>query len=99
MQETLEFLQTPLQKKLLKDISGNVPDEIKEVPLKWLSIFEGTGRGFAASIKNRWKVTDVSVIPHPDDPFQKEGRVTLELDVTPGTQVISLSDWLYSGKP
>lgn len=83
-QGTLEFLQTPLPADLLKDISGNAPDEVKEVALKWLSIFEGTGKGFAANVKKHWKVTDVSVFPHPDDPFQKESRVILEVDVTPG---------------
>lgn len=79
------MLRLPLPAEILAGISGNAPDEIKELPAKWLTIFRNNGKGFAGAIAGRLKVTEVSVVPHPDDPLKMEGKVITEIDVTEGT--------------
>lgn len=87
-----QLLQLPLPAEFLAGISGNAPNEIKELPVKWLTIFRKDGKGFAGGITGRLKVTEVSVVPHPDDPLKMEGKVITEIDVTEGTH----TSFLYS---
>ncbi|KIM36046.1 hypothetical protein M413DRAFT_449377 [Hebeloma cylindrosporum] len=77
-----ELLRSPLPTGLVAGISGNAPNEIKELPVRWLMIFRKDGKGFAGAIAGRVKVTEVSVVPHPADPLKLEGKVVSEIDVT-----------------
>lgn len=92
-----QLLQLPLPAELLAGISGNAPNEIKELPVKWLTIFRKDGKGFGGAIAGRLKVTEVSVVAHPDDPLKAEGKVITEIDVTEGAHILSenpLTGWL-----
>jgi len=84
----LQLLKLPLPAELLAEISGNAPNEIKELPVKWLTIFRKDGKGFAGAIAGRLKVTEVSVVPHPHDPLKMEGKVVTEIDVEEGTHIL-----------
>lgn len=86
-----QLLQIPLPAELLAGISGNAPDEIKELPVKWLTIFRKHGKGFAGAIAGRLKVTEVSVVAHTDDPLKAEGKVITEIDVTEGAHILPFS--------
>jgi len=85
---TLRLLQSRLPAELLAGISGNAPNEIKELPVKWLTIFRKDGKGFAGAITRRLKVTEVSVVPHPHDPLKMEAKVVTEIDVEEGTHIL-----------
>ncbi|KAJ3511167.1 hypothetical protein NLJ89_g4255 [Agrocybe chaxingu] len=78
----MNILESPLPDSLLDSITGNVPREIKELPVKWLAVFRNEGTGFAGNISGRVKVTDVSVVPGVDDPLRMEAKVTTEVEVT-----------------
>ncbi|KAF8165863.1 hypothetical protein B0H34DRAFT_690749 [Crassisporium funariophilum] len=82
-QERIDYLQSRLPVDVMAGITGNAPLEIKELPVKWLAIFRNRGKGFAGSVADRVKVTDVSIVPSVDDPLKIEGKVTVEVDVTP----------------
>ncbi|KAF9054653.1 hypothetical protein BJ165DRAFT_1337667 [Panaeolus papilionaceus] len=77
------FLDTRLPGELMAGITGNVPVEVKELPVKWLAVFRNRGKGFSGKIAKRLKVKDVSILPCVDDLGKMEGRVTCEIDVTP----------------
>ncbi|PPQ65513.1 hypothetical protein CVT24_010809 [Panaeolus cyanescens] len=77
------FLETRLPEELMAGITGNVPIEIKELPVKWLGVFRRKGKGFSGNIAKRLQVKDVSILPSVDDPEKLEGIVTCEIDVTP----------------
>ncbi|KAF9562447.1 hypothetical protein CPC08DRAFT_663031 [Agrocybe pediades] len=79
----IELLESQLPEELTSGITGNTSREIKELPIKWLSIFRDQGTGFAGSISSRLKLVDISVVPNPDDPSLTEGKVICEIDVTP----------------
>ncbi|KAF8958497.1 hypothetical protein BDZ97DRAFT_1841709 [Flammula alnicola] len=81
--ERLEFLQSRLPEDVIAGITGNASPEIKEIPLKWLSVFRNKGKGFAGDIAGRVRVTDVSIVASVDDPLKMEGKVTMEITVTP----------------
>ena len=80
-----EYLKSRLlPDSVTADITGNAPVEIKELPIKWLTFFRGKGTGFAGPIVSRVKVRDVSILPSSEDPLKLEGKVTCEVEVTPG---------------
>lgn len=93
LQDRVDFIQEPLPKEYVEHVTGNVPDEIKEIPVKWLMIYRHRGNSFACKIAERIKVVDVSVVPNVDDPLKKDGRVTTEIEVTPGEWCISTFHW------
>ncbi|CAA7259320.1 unnamed protein product [Cyclocybe aegerita] len=78
----MNILESPLPDSLLDSITGNVPREIKELPVKWLAVFRNEGTGFAGNVGERVKVTDVSVVAGVDDPLRMEAKVTTEVEVT-----------------
>ncbi|KAF9445329.1 hypothetical protein P691DRAFT_795618 [Macrolepiota fuliginosa MF-IS2] len=78
-----DFLLQPLPRESMRYITGNAPQDIKEIPVKWLAIYRHRGNSFACNIAQRIKVVDVSVVPNVDDPLKKDGRVTTEIEVTP----------------
>lgn len=92
LQERVDFLQEPLPKEYTENITGNAPQEVKEIPVKWLTIYRHRGNSFACKIAERIKVVDVSVVPNVDDPLKKDGRVTTDIEVTPGELVLCYSD-------
>ncbi|TFK43960.1 hypothetical protein BDQ12DRAFT_675858 [Crucibulum laeve] len=81
-QRTIAFLQEPLAQEVIDSIGGNAPPEIKSLPVKWLHIFKRRGNSFANSIAERVRVTEVSVLPSPDDAEKLEGKVVCEIEVT-----------------
>lgn len=83
-QRNREYLKSRLPDSATADITGNAPVEIKELPIKWLTLFRGKEKGFAGPIVSRVKVTDVSILPCAQDPLKLEGKVTCEVDVTAG---------------
>ncbi|KAJ3562825.1 hypothetical protein NP233_g9335 [Leucocoprinus birnbaumii] len=83
VQDRVDFLQGPLAEGLIANITGNAPQEIKELPVKWLMIYRARGNSFSCQIADRIKVVDVSVVPNVDDPLKNDGRVTTEIEVTP----------------
>lgn len=85
------YLKSRLPEGATADITGNASVEIKELPIKWFHHLRGTGNGFASPILSRVKVTDVSILPSTNDPLRLEGKLTCEIDVTPGIVVISES--------
>jgi hypothetical protein len=54
---------------------------VDNIPERW--------EGFAGAIAGRLKVTEVSVVAHPDDPLKAEGKVITEIDVTEGAHIPS----------
>ncbi|KAF8806194.1 hypothetical protein BYT27DRAFT_7191508 [Phlegmacium glaucopus] len=81
--ESTEYFKSRLPDSMTAGITGNAPIEIKELPIKWLTLFRKKGKGFAGSVVSRVKVTDVSILPNTADPSRLEGKVTCEIDVTP----------------
>jgi acyl-coenzyme A thioesterase 13 len=79
-----EFLVSPLPPTLTSHIQGNAPASIKELPVKWLAVFRSRGNSFAHSIAERMQVVEVDIVPNIDDEEKMEGRVVIEVDVTPG---------------
>lgn len=78
------LLQEPLPKEATEGITGNLPQEIKEIPMKWLMIYKHKGNSFACGIAERMKVVDISVVSNVDDPLKKDGQMTVDIEVTPG---------------
>ena len=76
-----------------KDIShvqGNASDETKRIICELPRTFspkdaEGRLTGFAASVIERMKVTEVSVVAKNEDPRKKDGYVVVELDALEDT--------------
>lgn len=83
-QETVDYLQSPLPDEAVAGITGNASRELKEIPVKWLSVFRKNGKGFAGGISGRMEVADVSILPSRDDSLKMEARVTIEITVMPG---------------
>ncbi|KAF9458490.1 hypothetical protein BDZ94DRAFT_102837 [Collybia nuda] len=82
VQSLRSFLETRLEDEVVSLVSGNAPREIKEIPIKWLTIFRNRKISFANSIADRIKVVEVSIVENPEDPFKIDGRVVCEIDVT-----------------
>lgn len=78
------FLEKRLPDELVSHIAGNASREIKEMPVKWLTLFHARKGSFANPITSRVKVVEVSVIKNPEDQCKMEGRVVCEIDVTEG---------------
>ena len=84
VQERIDFIQGSLPSELTEHITGNVTQEIKEIPVKWLIMYRARGNSFGVRIAERIQVVDVSVVPNIDDPLKHDGRVTTEIEVTEG---------------
>jgi len=84
MPPILEYIDSRLPEELISGITGNASREIKELPLKWLSIFRNQGNGFAGFVSKRLVLVDVSIVPNADDPSSVEGKVICEIEVTQG---------------
>ncbi|EAU84249.1 hypothetical protein CC1G_08179 [Coprinopsis cinerea okayama7 len=82
-QETDNFLRSPLPDAVTRDIRGNAPKAVKELPVKWLAVFRNRGNAFSHHIAERMKVTDVDIVTSVDDGHKIEGRVVVEVEVTP----------------
>lgn len=79
-----EFLASPLPPSLTSHIRGNAPVSVKELPVKWLAVFRSRGNSFAHFIAEKMSVVEVDIVPSADDEKKVEGRVVVEVDVTPG---------------
>lgn len=77
------FMKRPLDLEIVNGIKGNAPPEVKQMPLKWLMLFRQRGNSFATSVAQRLRVTEVNILPSPDDSKKLEGKVVCEVDVTP----------------
>jgi len=82
-QSLASFTADRLPSELTSHITGNVPIEIKELPVKWLAVFRNDAQGFAGPVSLHMRVTDVSAHPSPDHAKRLQGKVTVEIDVTP----------------
>lgn len=78
------FIKYPLDPEIITMLKGNAPPEIKQMPLKWLMHFRQQGNSFATSVAQRLRVTEVNILPSPDDPKKLERKVVCEVDVAPG---------------
>jgi len=98
-QATAAYIADRLPAEVSAGIRGNAPDDIKEVPVKWLTIFarehytgalQGGELGFGGqggSMARAMRVTEVDILPKLDaaetGPPGVEGRVVVEIAVTP----------------
>jgi len=60
-------------------IGGNAPDYIKDVLARLLSLYRNGGKSFGALILEI-KVSEISILPHPDKPSKMEARVAGEVE-------------------
>lgn len=75
---TTNYILNPLPSHLIAHIRGNAPDYIKELPVKWLTIFardhydgalRGGKKGFGAQggdMASQMRVTEVGILPKTD---------------------------------
>ena len=73
LERVRSFREDRIPSELTAHVTGNVPIEIKELPVKC----------FAGRISLNMRVTAVSAFPSRDDPKRVQGQVTVEIDVTP----------------
>ena len=81
---TRKYVLEPLDPSLTAHIEGNAPVSIKELPVKWLTIFRGRGNGFCYDIAPKVVVKEVSIVPRIENPEKVEGKVVCEVEITPG---------------
>jgi acyl-coenzyme A thioesterase 13 len=90
------FLDSRLEDEVVARISGNAPREIKEIPVKWLSIFHNRKISFAYTVTERIEVVEVSIVRNSEDQLKMDGRVVCEIDVTSGSRQASFFMSNYS---
>jgi len=82
-----QFLRERLDAEEMSLVKGNTPIHIKELPIKWLTIFRSRGNGFCNDIAERVAVKEVWLVPSADHPEKLEGKVVVEVEVTEGVEV------------
>lgn len=65
-------------------ITGNASNEIKEHVATVLYLFMGRGTGFADTVGEKIRVTEVSIVEKAEEPAKMEGRVVCEIVVAKG---------------
>lgn len=78
------FIKDSLDPEIVNVLKGNAPPEIKQMRLKWLMHLRQQGDSFATSVAQRLRVTEVNILPSPDEPKKLERKVVCEVNVTPG---------------
>ncbi|KAJ3511170.1 hypothetical protein NLJ89_g4254 [Agrocybe chaxingu] len=79
----LAILDTPLPPEVTALISGNTPEEIKGLPVKWYKILSLRGFGFAYDVRQRIEIKEVSIEQTADDPERRLAKLVCELEVLP----------------